>query len=47
MIYNKIIKRLFCKHNYKCTWQRFIDGGMGKILYYKCSNCGKIKLKFI
>ncbi len=47
MIYNKIIKRLFCEHNYEYLYEHFIECGMGKIKYYKCSKCGKIKTKVI
>jgi uncharacterized OB-fold protein len=38
---------LFCKHDYVYESQQMINGGMGKILFYKCSKCGKVNIEII
>ena len=41
------IKRLFCKHDYKYVSQHKINSGMGKVIYYQCSKCGKVKVEIV
>lgn len=39
-----MLKKLFCKHKYDIfVEQSLINGGMDKIIYRRCSKCGKIK----
>jgi len=43
----KIFKRLFCKHAYEFVDSYLINTGMQKMIIYKCSKCGKQKIKFV
>lgn len=42
-----VLFRLMCKHNYEYTHEHKIECGMGKIEYYKCNKCGKVRTEII
>ena len=42
-----IFKKLFCSHDYHYFKEHHIEFGMGKIKYYYCPKCLKIKLVII
>lgn len=39
----KILKHLFCKHEYKCEFEFMVDGGLAKMYKLTCLKCGKTK----
>ena len=43
----QILKRLFCKHEYKYKSQMLINSGMRKMVTYECEKCGKEKIYFV
>lgn len=41
------IKKLFCKHEYKYTYIRMVECGMGKLYKCTCKKCRKEKMKIV
>ena len=39
----KLIKRLFCNHDYKITYLHMTEGGVRKVYQYSCKKCGRVK----
>lgn len=40
----KCLKRMFCKHQYKCEFEFMVNGGLAKMYRLTCLKCGKTKL---
>ena len=40
----KCLKRMFCKHKYKCEFEFMVNGGLAKMYRLTCLKCGKTKL---
>lgn len=43
----KLLKRLFCKHEYKFKESKMLHAGMQKMVTHKCEKCGKEKVYYI
>ena len=41
----KLLKKLFCKHDYDYEYLYKIDGGMAKLYRCTCKKCGKVVYK--
>lgn len=41
---NKFKLQLLCHHEFQYKTQQMSDGGMSKINFFKCKNCGKEKV---
>ena len=39
----KFLKRLFCKHEYRCELVFMVNGGLAKMYKLTCLKCGKTK----
>jgi hypothetical protein len=46
-IMKKLLERLFCKHDYIVTGSHMENGGMCKVIEYKCKKCGKVKWSIV
>lgn len=41
----KLLKRIFCKHDYDYEYKHMANGGMAKLYKMTCKKCGKEKYK--
>lgn len=39
----KFLKRMFCRHEYKCEFEFMVNGGLAKMYKLTCLKCGKTK----
>lgn len=39
----RLLKRLFCKHDYNKTYLHMVNGGMSKLYLCECKKCGKVR----
>ena len=43
----KVLKQLFCKHDYEYQYVHMVDTGMRKLYRLTCKKCGKEKYKVL